>query len=62
MRFINEQVFSTGDHIRAVKGERRDGKKERYTVNDVKLKGIVRNQGDFDKRVTKRTRYTSIEM
>ena len=43
--------FSTADHIKVVKEERRYGNKYWDDVNDTKLQGNVRNQGDFEKRL-----------
>ena len=44
-----EQVFPTNDHIRAVKGERRDGTKYWDAANDAKVQGIISDQGAFKK-------------
>ena len=47
------------DHIWAVKGGRRDRKKDGYAVNDAKLQGIVNNQGDYEKRLFLRAKHMS---
>ena len=44
-----ERDFSTANHIRAVKGERQDGKKYWDAVNDAKLQEIVSNQSALKK-------------
>ena len=46
-----EWDFSIADHIHAVKGERRDGKKYWDAANDEKLHGTVSDQGAFEKRM-----------
>ena len=44
-----EIKFSTADPIWAVKEERWDGKKYWDDLNDTKLRGVVNDQGDFEK-------------
>ena len=50
--------FSTDYHIRSIKEERWDGKQDQDVENDVKLWGIIRYQGAFDKRFLLRERDT----
>ena len=46
-----EWVLSISDHIREIKGERRNGKKYRDNSNDAKLQGIFSDKGAFQKRL-----------
>ena len=46
---MGERDFSTADHIRAFKEKSRDGKKYQDDVNVMKLRGIVIDQGAFEK-------------
>ena len=59
---MDEQAFSTADHIQAVKGEKRDGKKYQYVANYVKLWGIVSNKGAFNKRLFLHFKHTGAWM
>ena len=55
-----KRVFSATDHIRSFKGGMRDGKNDRYTVNDKRLKIIVSNQGSFEKLFFLRAKHTVV--
>ena len=52
-RLINivtsEREISNADHLLAVKEDRWEGKKDRDDANEVKLRGIFNDKGDFDK-------------
>ena len=50
--------FSTTDHLQAVNEEMLDGKKDWDDANDSKLKVIVNDQGDVEKILFLRTKYT----
>ena len=56
---IGEHEFSTADHIQAIKGDRRYGRKYWYVANDnAKLQGISINQFAFKKRLFLCTKHT----
>ena len=48
---MGERYFSTVDHLQAVKEENIEVRKTRDGVNDVKLKGIVKDLGILDRRL-----------
>ena len=48
---MGDREISTADHLWSVKEERRDGKKYWDEVNDAKIRGIVNDQGNFEKRL-----------
>ena len=52
-----ERVFSTSNHLRDVKEERQDRKKNRENANNVKLGGIVNDQGKFEKCLFLRSKH-----
>ena len=47
----DEMYFSTADQLLEVKEERRYGKRDWDDANDTKLRGIVNDQGNFEKRL-----------
>ena len=53
-----KKEFSTADHIRVVKEERRDGKKYRDGTNGAKIGGIINDQGNPEKRLFLRANHT----
>ena len=58
-----EREFSTTDHIRVVKEKRWDRRKYQDDVNDAKIRGIVNDQGNSEKRLflcAKHTGFTTV--
>ena len=46
---LGKRDFSTSDRLWVLKEERRDGKKDWYYANDLKLRGILNDQDSFNK-------------